>query len=182
VSFVAAISLFRPLFIQRGTLIFVPYLLIVLASGLANLLYRDRRWVAVALILVIIHGLSLLHVYSRLPSHDYKALAEQWVPHIKDSDLIFVHGRGHPYDWAVAPIFYYLNARRYHYVGRDFTRAIQSHPRSRVWVLSLRGIPTEKEAVDALAGYQVLKRVNARGIFAQLYAGQVRGNIKQDGQ
>ncbi len=182
VSFVAAISLFRPLFIQRGTLVFVPYLLIVLASGLANLLYRDRRWVAVALILVIIHGLSLLHVYSRLPSHDYKALAEQWVPHIKDSDLIFVHGRGHPYDWAVAPIFYYLNARRYHYVGRDFTRAIQSHPRSRVWVLSLRGIPTEKEAVDALAGYQVLKRVNARGIFAQLYAGQVRGNIKQDGQ
>jgi hypothetical protein len=102
----------------------------------------------------------------------------KWVgkPQIKDSDLIFVLGRGHAYDWQVAPIFYCLNAGRYHYVGRDFARAIQNHPHSRVWVLSFPSIPTEKEAVDALAGYQVRKRVDARGIFAQLYVGKAPGN------
>jgi hypothetical protein len=158
------------------TLIFAPYLLIVLASGLAHLLRRDRRWVAVALILAVIHGFSLLYYQSKASGPDYKALAEQWGPQIEDSDLIFVHGRGHPYDWRVAPIFYYLNARRYHYVGRDFARAIQNHPHARVWVLAFPPIPTETEAVDALAGYQAQQRVEARGIFAQLYVARVPGH------
>jgi uncharacterized membrane protein len=176
VSIIAVISIFNPIFIERGTLIFAPYLLIVLASGLANLMRRDRRWVAVALILAIIHGFSLLYFKSKLWGPDYKVLAEQWVSQIEDSDLIFVHGRGHPYDWQVAPIFYYVNAGRYHFVGRDFAREIQDHPHSRVWVLSFPSIPTEKEAVDVLAGYQVRKRVDARDIFAQLYVGKAPGN------
>jgi hypothetical protein len=163
VSIIAVISIVNPIFIERGTLIFAPYLLIVLASGLANLLRQDRRWVAVALILAVIHGFSLLYFKAKASGPDYKALAEQWGPQIEDSDLIFVHGRGHPYDWRVAPMFYYLNARRYHYVGRDFARAIQNHPHARVWVLAFPPIPTETEAVDALAGYQARQRVEARG-------------------
>jgi len=179
VSIVAAIAAFTPMFVQRGTLIYAPYLLIVLGSGLANLLHRDRRWATVALILVIVHGFSVLHFKSRVSGPDFKTLAGQWVPQIEDSDLIFVHGRGHRYDWQVAPIYYYLNARRYHYVGRDFARAVQRNPHSRVWVLSFPPIPTEDEAVDALAGYEVRKRVAARGIFAKLYVGGAAGNGKQ---
>jgi uncharacterized membrane protein len=174
VSIVAAISLFNPIFIQRGTLIFAPYLLIVLASGLANLMRRDRRYIAIGLILAIIHGFSLLHFKSKPSNPDYKALAERWVSQIEDSDLIFVHGRRHPYDWLVAPIFYYLNAGRYQFIGRDFAREIQNYPHSRVWVLSFPSIPTEEEAVDALAGYQVRKRIDAQNIFAQLYSGKRR--------
>jgi hypothetical protein len=45
----------------------------------------------------------------------------------------------------------------------------QSHPQSRVWVLSLLPIPTEPEAVDALAGYEARNRFDAQGIFAELY-------------
>jgi hypothetical protein len=176
VSIVATVSVFNPIFLQRGTLIFAPYLLIVLASGLANLMRRDRRWVAIALILAIIHGFSLLHFKSKPAEHDYKALAERWVSQIEYADLIFVHGRGHPNDWRVAPIFYYLNAGRYHFVGRDFAGEIQNHPHSRVWVLSFPSIPTEKDAVDALADYQVRKRVDARNIFAQLYVGKAPSN------
>jgi hypothetical protein len=169
VGVIAAISIFSPIFVQRGTAIFAPYLLVVLASGLATLLRRDRRWIALGVLLAIIHGLSLRYFKSKPPLYDYKALAEQWVSHIDDSDLIFVHGRGHPQDWAVAPIYYYLNARRYHYVGGDFVNAVQSHPQSRIWVLSLPPIPTEPEAVDALAGYEARNRLDAWGIFAQLY-------------
>ena len=83
VSFVAAISVVKPMFVQRGTLIFVPYLLIVLASGLANLINRDRRWVALGLILALIHGLSLSHYKSKPSNPDLKALAQEWVSHIK---------------------------------------------------------------------------------------------------
>ena len=171
VSIVAGISFFKPIFVQRGTLVFAPFLLIVLASGLANLMRRDRRWVAIALVLAIIHGFSVLHFKATPSDPDYKGLAEHWVSQIEDADLIFVHGRGHQADWRVAPIFYYLNAGRYHFVGRDFSRKIQNHPHSRVWVLSFPSIPTEKEAVDALASYEVRKRVDARNIFAQLYVG-----------
>ena len=169
VVILAAVSVLNPIFLQRGTLIFAPYLLVVLASGLAYLVHRDRRWVAIALILGVIHGVSLLHYKSKPSDPDYKTLAERWVSQIEDSDLIFVHGRGHRYDWQVAPIFYYLNARRYHYVGRDFGKAVQNYPHSRVWVLSLPPIPKEREAVDALAGYEVRKRVEAEGIFSELY-------------
>ena len=81
---------------------------------------QDRRWIVVALIVAIIHGFSVVHIKSKPSIIDYKVLAENWAPQIEDSDLIFVHGRGHPADWLVAPIFYYLNARRYHFVGREF--------------------------------------------------------------
>lgn len=176
VGMVAAASVFNPIFLQRGTLIFVPYLLVVLASGLASLVRRDRRWVALALILAGIHGLSLFYFKSKPPTYDYKTLAQRWVSQIEDSDLIFVHGRGHPQDWVVAPIFYYLNAERYHYIGHDFVNAVQNHPRSRVWLLSFPLVRTEREVLEALAGYQLRKRLSARGIFAKLYVPKQEAN------
>lgn len=169
VSIVAGVSLFNPIFIERGTLVFAPYLLIVLGSGLASLIHRDRRWLSIVLILAMIHSLSVFHYNSKASNPDYKLLAERWVERIKDSDLIFVHGRGHRVDWLVAPIFYYLNAKKYRFVGSEFAREIYTHPGSRVWVLSFHSVPTEKEVTDALAGYWVQDRVDALNISAKLY-------------
>jgi 4-amino-4-deoxy-L-arabinose transferase-like glycosyltransferase len=168
-TIIATVSLFNPIFVERGTIIFAPFLLIVLSSGLATLIERDKRWISLGLILVVIHFCSIVYYQSKPSDPDYKGLAERWGSEIKDSDLIFVHGRGHRADWRVAPIFYYLNARRYHFVGDDFASEIHNHPDSRVWVLSFPSIPTEQEAVDALASYKVRKRVDAQSIFAELY-------------
>jgi len=168
-TIIAAVSLLNPIFIQRGTLVFAPYLLIVLSSGLARLIYRDRRWVSLVLIVMVIHWFSVLHFQSKPSNPDYKSLAQRWVSRIADSDLILVHGRGHPSDWRVAPIFYYLNARHYHFVGSDFAKEVRGHPRLRVWVLSFPSIPTEKEATDALGSYRVQEQVNALNISATLY-------------
>ena len=178
VAVVALISLFNPMLIQRGTLLFAPYLLIVIASGLASLVRRDRRWVCFVLISVVIHGFSILYFKSKPSNPDYKGLAGRWVSQIEESDLIFVHGRGHPYDWLVAPIFYYVKASRHQFVGRDFEKEIQKHPRSRVWVLSFPRIPTEKDALDALAGYELRERVDALNIFAQLHVREATGDTK----
>lgn len=168
-TLIAGISLLNPILIQRGTLLFVPYLLIVLSSGLVSLIQRDKRWVSIVLILAVIHCSSVFHYKSKPSNPDYKSLAERWRPLIEESDLILVHGRGHPYDWIVAPIFYYLNAGRYRFVGRDFAKEIRNHPDSRVWVLSFSAVPTEKEVTDTLADYRVHEHVKARNISAKLY-------------
>ena len=169
VGLVAAVSVFSPMLVQRGLLIFAPYLLIILATGLLDVMRRDRRWVALALMLAAVHGVSILHYKSRPPSPDYKGLAARWAPEIEATDLIFVHGRGHPKDWAVAPIYYYLNARRYRYVGKNFVEAVRDNPGSRVWVMSLPRIATEREVGDALAGFTRRKRIEATGLSAELY-------------
>ena len=169
VGLVAAVSVFSPMLVQRGLLIFAPYLLIILATGLLDVMRRDRRWVALALMLAAVHGVSILHYKSRPPSPDYKGLAARWAPEIEATDLIFVHGRGHPKDWAVAPIYYYLNARRYRYVGKNFVEAVRDNPGSRVWVMSLPRIATEREVGDALAGFTRRERIEATGLSAELY-------------
>ncbi len=127
------------------------------------------HWLCIVLILAVLHGLSVLYYNSKGSDPDYKSLAEQWAGQIKDSDLIFVHGRGYRLDWLVAPIFYYLNAKRYHFVGSDFTKHIHSYPQSRVWVLSFKASPTDKEVAEALADYRYQGRVDALNITAKLY-------------
>jgi 4-amino-4-deoxy-L-arabinose transferase-like glycosyltransferase len=169
VSIIALVSLFNPMFIQRGTLLFVPYLLIVLSANLVNLIRGDKRWLLLVLILVFIHAFSVLQFNSKPSNPDYKSLAKQWVPRIQDSDLIFVHGRGLRDDWRVAPIFYYLNGARFHFVGKDFVNEINRHPRSRVWVLSFPAVPTEKSITNALTAYRAQERVDALNISAELY-------------
>ena len=120
--------------------------------------------------LAAVHGVSILHYKSKPPSPDYKGLAARWAPEIEATDLIFVHGRGHPKDWAVAPIYYYLNARRYRYVGKNFVEAVRDNPGSRIWVMPLPRIATEREVGDALAGgFTRRKRIEATGLSAELY-------------
>lgn len=176
VTLVAVVSVLSPMFIRRGTLIFAPYLLIVLAVGLRDLLRRDRRWAALGLMFAAVYGVSVFHYKALPPRYDYKGLAAQWTPEIEATDLIFVHGRGHPQDWVVAPIFYYLNARRYRYVGRDFLQAVRKNPRSRVWVMSLGKIPTVPEAINALAGHELRKRIDAADLSAELYVPKAPGS------
>ena len=169
VLIIATASLLNPMFIPRGTLLFVPYLLIVVGGGLAALIYRDKRWIALAALVAVLHVWSVVHFKSKPGSPDYKALASRWMPRIQDSDLIFVHGRGLEQDWRVAPIFYYLNADQYRYVGNDFSRAIQDHPQNRVWVLSFPSVPTDNRIKEALSGHRIDEEVDALNISATLY-------------
>src|SRR5262249_46687273 len=168
-SVVAALSPPTPFLVGGGGMVSAPPPLIVLAGGWPSLRRRDRRWVVLALLLAGVHGASVRYFKTEPVLRDYKALAARWVPHIEETDLIFVHGRGHPYDWAVAPIYYYMNARRYHYVGKSFAEAVRNSPRSRVWVLSLQHAPAEREALEALAGRRLRQRIEATGMFAELY-------------
>jgi hypothetical protein len=91
-------------------------------------------------------------------------LASQWIPKIKDSDLIFVHRH-----WAITPIFYYLKENRYQFVGGNYSDEVQRHPGSRVWALALYGMPMKQEIKSALKDYQIEGRLHAYNIGALLF-------------
>ena len=165
VAMIAGLSFLTPLFTSRGLLLFVPFFIIILCRGLALLVRRHLSWIILILILVVVHVLSAQYWHQVTHSpNDYKGLAEQWVPQIKDSDLIFVQRH-----WVTTPIFYYLKGDHYHFVGKNYTEEIEKNPASRIWVLSFPGLPPNEEMKNALAGYESLMRIDARRIRAELY-------------
>ncbi len=167
---IGVISLFIPFFASRHILIFTPYLLITLSRGIVYISNKMRRFslilfTAIVLFLVNSHYSSIEYYKNRLSSpNDYKGLAKDWIPHIKNSDLIFVQPH-----YATTPIFYYLKADRYHFVGQNYTQEIRKFPESRVWVLSFEGIPPTKEMMANLVDYEPLMSIDALRIKAELY-------------
>jgi uncharacterized membrane protein len=165
VSMIVVISLFVPMFAARTVLLFTPYLVIVLSKGLVSLINRSRVWIALILIVAAFHTASVVH-YKYRPHHpnDYKGLAEQWIPQIEDSDLIFVQRH-----WATTPIFYYLKADQYRFVGWDYAQEVHKNPDSRVWVLSFSELPNPEGMQDALSGYEQLMSLEAMRSRVELY-------------
>jgi uncharacterized membrane protein len=166
VTILAGISVFIPIFASRTALLFIPYFIIFLCTGLVSLIYRDRRWIILLLILATFHSLSVLH-YKNRRHHpaNYKALAERLIPNIEDSDLIFIER-----SFTTTPIFYYLNANKYHFVGRNYSKYVYRNPDSRVWVLSLKWFPPNEGMKTALTSHELLMSINALNIKAELYS------------
>jgi 4-amino-4-deoxy-L-arabinose transferase-like glycosyltransferase len=160
------VSLFTPLWAARTALIFTPYLMLILAVGLATLISANPRWAVLLLVLIVVFGISIGH-FKQILHHptDYKGLAEQWIPQIEDSDIIFVQP-----NWVTTPIFYYLDADRYHVVGQEYLQVAQENPDSRIWVLSFEGMPMSTEEEDALRGYENTTRLDGLRISAALYS------------
>ena len=123
VGMLLAASLAVPVYASRGALLFTPYLLVVAARGLVALVCLDVRWLVLGLVVLPGHSLSVYHYFHR-PRRDYKALSERLAPRVRKSDLIFVRGNY----WETTPIFYYLRADRYHFVGKDYRAAITNQP------------------------------------------------------
>jgi hypothetical protein len=153
------------IFAPRTALLYIPYLLLVVARGLVCLVQRDKRWLTLGLVVALAFGVSTMHFKQRLrhPT-DYSGLAQQWIGQIAPSDLIFVKRH-----WVTTPIFYYLDFDRYHFVGYDYGEMTRAFPVARVWVLSFQGIPSSKAMDEALAGYARSARLEALRISAELY-------------
>ena len=165
-AIIVGLSLFvTPLFASRGVLLFIPYFVIILCKGLVLLLRRHLLWVFLVLILVVVHVFSLAN-YKYGYSSDYKALAEQWVSKIDESDLIFVQPH-----WATTPIFYYLKGDSYHFIGRKYLEEIRQYSDSRAWVLSVvePDLSMTEEMANALEGYQPVERIGALNLQTVLY-------------
>jgi hypothetical protein len=155
------ISLLTP----RGALIYTPYLVITASRGLVALIRVDRRSLVLATAIATAHVGSAMYWYHLpLDRRDYRDLSQELATRVKETDLIFVWGK----IWPTTPIFYYLNADRYHFVGTDYARAISSWPDARVWTVAWEDGKILPEMADALKGYRATEEVSVRGAHAVL--------------
>ena len=148
---------------SRAFLIFVPYLLIVIAAGAVRLSNRRAQASVVAALLAGLFSASTV-ILHRMPisPRDYQGLARGIQARSQPGDLVFAPGS----HWGYTPLFYYLDHRRL--VTQDFRAVLKRVPGARVWLPTFRGLPTAPDAVDALSGYRAAESVSVLGGVAVL--------------
>lgn len=175
VLMVGVINIFIPFYASRHMLLFTPYLLLILAGGIVFIFRNNNVWrfspiLSVVLILFLgtIHYGSIIYNKQRPQSPtDYKGLAAQWIPHIKDSDIIFVQRH-----WVLTPIFYYLKGDQYHFIAKNYSQEIYKKNYPRVWLLSFNDLPPKEEMNEALLGYKRSMTIEALRTKTELYVKQ----------
>ncbi len=158
-------SFYQTVLAPRAFMIFVPYLLILIAAGVATI--RSRRYVyapAIAALLVIF-ALSTAHFKTTPNSpRDYKGLAERLVPEIEPNDQVFVLHR----NWWQTPIFYFLNHEQL--VAENFDEAVAAKPDARIWFIVIEELNPELEMVKAVqATHRQTHDINVLGHRAILF-------------
>jgi hypothetical protein len=71
--------------------------------------------------------------------------------------------------WETTPIFYYLKAGQYHFVGKDYSTEIANHPDGRVWVLIWDNNYIPRDMSYALRSYTPGEAIDVWGARAVLY-------------
>jgi len=169
---VLLLSFWTSMLAPRALLMFAPFLLIVIAAGVANL-SRRRLWaVFFAAALIASHVASIGH-FRNYPteSRDYAGLAREMALHFEPGDIVFVLPGG----WVTTPLFYHIQGLSPIYIADDYARAVIDKPLARVWVLSF-GSPqpgayetTSEEMFDALTTFKPHTEVQALRSRAVLY-------------
>jgi 4-amino-4-deoxy-L-arabinose transferase-like glycosyltransferase len=174
VMMVFAVSQAVNLFVARGLLLATPYLLVISARGFVTLVRRDLRWLALGLVLAVAHIWSVYNAYHLHTSpRDYKGLAEKLASRVQESDLIFILEK----NWVYTPLFYYLKADRYHFVGKHYSEETRNQPFARVWVVTWENRVTPTEMLDALQSYAPGEQIDAFGANATLYTKGARAGV-----
>ncbi len=155
------ISLLTP----RGALLYTPYLVIAASRGLVALTRLDRRVLLLGSAIATAHVVSTTYWYQvPLDRRDYRALSQELATRVKDTDLILVWGKC----WPTTPIFYYLKADRYHFVGDDYARALSARPDARVWTVVWEDNYMRPDMADAVKGYRATEEISVMGAHAVL--------------
>lgn len=148
----------------RAFLIFVPYLLIVVAAGAVSVARRRVVSLTVGALLVSMFAASTVILHrTPISPRDYQGLGRQIQARLQPDDLIFVPG-GH---WGYTPLFFYLDHDRL--VPGGYFAALRRHPNSRVWLPTFFKLPTHEDATRALEGYKAIDHVDALEAQATLY-------------
>jgi hypothetical protein len=157
--------------VERAFLIFVPYLLILIAAGV--MAFSRGRIAALGLasaLAAIFYGSVVVAAGALNTPRDYRTLAQSMQAQMQPGDLMFVR----PRNWTTTPIFVYLN--RNQLVAGDYAQALQRSPTSRIWVLSFgQEAPATAQMLAPLSGHRRIgqaKSVSQEVATADLYAPQ----------
>jgi len=159
------VSFFKTLMIERGFLLFVPFLLVIQAAGVE---YIARRRILAAPLLVVLlavhmHGIDF---HRKVPGPTgYGSLAQQIHDRMQPEDLIFVY----PKDWATTPLFYYFPEHD-RIIGHDYVAVMADRPNARVWLPLFTGYKSASVAMRmALKNHVIVDHISAHNIEAYLY-------------
>lgn len=163
---VVFISLFNSLLASRLFLIFVPYLLILIAAGVINLARRSVVFIPAAILIVFLHAASV-NYYRHYPTEmlDYSNLAGKMTAAAEVGDTVFVHRRS----WITTPVFYHLDSRKFDFAAHDFDLSAADKNVRRIWLVDFEGQAPGPEMLEALSGFEPILTVDARRSKAVLY-------------
>ena len=151
---------------RQAMLVFVPYLLTVLAAGARHLSKNKVLVAALAIAIVSLFSVSAWHFHA-MPSspRDYAAISKEIKEQLGENDVIFVRSR----KWFETPLFYYLDPSRL--VATDYAASIAKRSDVRVWVVIFQKDKMQKEMEAALDanGFSVTQEVEALGSRGLLY-------------
>jgi 4-amino-4-deoxy-L-arabinose transferase-like glycosyltransferase len=160
----AAVSLVRGAFVARGTVVFLPFLIIAATRGVEVLGRVRPVGLATAALVLVLH-LASVRYFERAQSspQDYRGLAERLVAQLEETDLVLVEN-----DFSYPPLIYYLRSRAGQLVPADYSAAVARAPDSRVWLLHLTNAPVSQEmlaAVEPLEQRSTIDVVGARALL-----------------
>jgi hypothetical protein len=128
---IIAASMIVELLAERAFLIFVPFLLMILATGVERFLPLGLGRIAVLAALFVTFLGSIVYNERRLVSpNDYKGLAADMQPYMEPGDMIFLRMK----DWVDTPFTYYMPDGNY--VAEGYEQAMSEQPETRVWLVT----------------------------------------------
>ena len=156
-------ALARPMVDRQALLMFVPYLLILIAAGTRELAGRRLVAVPLAVVLVLLFGVSVWHFDVMPQSHrDYASLGKEINSRMTADDVVFVL----PMKWYVTPLFYYVDSSRL--VAKDY-ESHSAKPHARVWVVLFEDETPAPMIASAVAGLTLSEKVEVSGAHGLLY-------------
>lgn len=178
VGIMLAVSQFRGVYVERGTVVFLPYLLLLVACGFIHLLTRRSMPIRTAGLVVagatgVIFAAAFMRVRVASGSpRDYESLGRELTTHIKPDDLVLVKN-----DWNQPPLFYYLDRSLDHQlVHQSYKEAVDSLQPSRVWLVRICGQP-RPEAEVAVGDMYLTEIMRVTRAELWLYGRQESGAI-----
>jgi 4-amino-4-deoxy-L-arabinose transferase-like glycosyltransferase len=161
-----AVSAARGAFVARGTIVFLPFLVLALAHGFVALL--RVRWLGVASLTAVLalHVASTVY-FRRAESspRDYRGLAEQMKARLSPSDRILVKN-----DFSSPPLIYYLRDHDEQFIHRDYVEILRDSPSvSCVWVPQAEEHETPQAMLDGVADFVPTDVVRSHKMWATRY-------------
>ncbi|MFN0007508.1 MAG: glycosyltransferase family 39 protein [Planctomycetota bacterium] len=160
----ALLSEARGVLVARGAVVFLPYLMIGVASGVASLARAGiPRAVPIAALLAVQFASTRYHWHAQADSVDYRGLARAMAPLVRSDDFVLAHNF-----WRTTPLYYDTTVGFDRFLVSERAAALAQNPRSRAWVI-LFDRPGDAVLLDMLKDYRAVGEVRAFGIAARLF-------------
>jgi 4-amino-4-deoxy-L-arabinose transferase-like glycosyltransferase len=144
-----AVSVLRGVFVARGTILFLPYLMISMAAGMAAMrrLHPLGTISIVATLLILVASSRHFALAAGSP-RDYAGLARELRGALRPDDVVFLRK-----DYRAPPFLYYFDGLHHQFVASDYDKTIRSGYVHRVWVVIWENALPHAPMMAALAGY-----------------------------